>query len=114
MRRPLRVIATDQHHERAASVTRALGVMCSGANDEFWQRLSLDLAAHASDPSADDPYRVRATARGHLAIREAMCADRSRLTVAPRSYVLSATEADRQASECSRELATLPSSGTVR
>ena len=105
-RRPLRVIATDQHHDRAAAVTRALGAMCSGANDEFWQRLSLDLAAHADDPPADDPYRVRATARGHLTIREAMCADRSRLTVAPRSYGLSETDADRQAAECPRELAT--------
>ena len=105
-RRPLRVIATDQHHDRAASVSRALGLMCSGSNDEFWQRLSLDLAAHADDPPADDPYRVRATARGHLTIREAMCADRSRLTVAPRSYGLSETDADRQAAECPRELAT--------
>jgi len=104
--RPLRVIATEQHHQRAASVTRSLDAMCGGAHEEFWERLSLDLAAHSGEAPADDPYRVRATARGHLAIRQAMCADRSRLTIAPRSYTLSAADAERQASECLRELAT--------
>lgn len=104
--RPLRVIATEQHHQRAASVTRSLEAMCGGAHEEFWQRLSLDLAAHSGEAPTDDPYRVRATARGHLAIRQAMCADRSRLTVAPRSYALSAADAEAQASECLRELAT--------
>ena len=104
--RPLRVIATEQHHQRAASVTRSLDAMCGGAHEEFWQRLSLDLAENAGEAPADDPYRVRATARGHLAIRQAMCSDRSRLTVAPRSYTLSPADAERQASECLRELAT--------
>lgn len=104
--RPLRVIATEQHHQSAASVTRSLEAMCGGAHEEFWQRLSLDLAAHQGESPADDPYRVRATARGHLAIRRAMCADRARLTVAPRSYALSPADAERQASECARELAT--------
>lgn len=104
--RPLRVVATEQHHQRAASVARSLDAMCGSANEEFWQRLSLDLAAHPGEAPADDPYRVRATARGHLAIRQAMCADRSRLTVAPRSYSLSPADAERQAAECARELAT--------
>lgn len=104
--RPLRVIATEQHHQRAASVSRSLEAMCGGAHEEFWQRLSLDLAAHPVVAPADDPYRVRATARGHLSIRQAMCAGRSRLTIAPRSYALTPADAERQASECVRELAT--------
>lgn len=103
-RRPMRVIATEVHYQRAAAVTAALGAMCGARNEEFWQRLALDLAAHANDPPMDDPYRVRATARGHLAIRGAMCSDRGPLSVQPRSYVLSPMDAEQQAAECARSL----------
>lgn len=104
-RRPLRVVVTERHHEHAAAVTRSLGVLCGAAHEEDWQRLGLDLTAHANDPPADDPYRVRASARRHLAVREAMCRDRARLSAPPRSYGVTATEADRQATECLREVA---------
>jgi len=103
-RRPLRVIATDAHHQRAAAVTRSLATMCSGSNDELWQAVALDLAAHASDPPGDDAHRVRVTVGAHLRVRDAMCRDRARLSVTPRSYVLSALDADRQSSECHREV----------
>lgn len=103
-RRPLRVVATDQHYARAEAVTRSLATMCAGVNEEFWERLTLDLAAHEGDPAEEPSSRVRAIARGHLAIRTGMCRDRARLTTAPRSYALTAIDADRQASECAREI----------
>lgn len=103
-RRPLRVIATDAHHQRAEAVSRSLTAMCTGANDELWQGVAQDLAAHAGDPAGDDPYRVRQTVAAHLRVRNAMCGDRARLAVTPRSYTLSAHDADRQASRCQREV----------
>lgn len=103
-RRPLRVIATDAHHQRAEAVSRSLAAMCGGANEELWQGVARDLQAHADDPPGDELYRVRQTVAAHLRVRNAMCADRARLTVAPRSYTLSAFDADRQASRCQREV----------
>ena len=103
--RPLQVIATDQQHARAAAVTEAIGVMCGARHAEFWQRLASDLAAHAHDPPTNDLVVIRALARGHLAIRQGMCADRARLTVPPRSYAITDADAERQASECRREVA---------
>lgn len=103
--RPLRVTATDRQHELAGRVTAAIGVMCGARHAEFWQRLGDDLAAHARDSVPDDLAVVRTLARGHLAIRQGMCADRARLTVPPRSYEISAADAERQAAECQREVA---------
>lgn len=103
-RRPLRVIATDAHHERSRAVVRSLDRMCGQANEDLWRSVALDLEAHAHDPPGSELHRVRATAASHLAVRDTMCHERERLSVPPRSYVLSAVEADRQASECRREI----------
>lgn len=105
-RRSLRVTATDLQHERAAAVGEAIAVMCGPRHAEFWQRLSNDLAAHANDPPRDDLAVIRTLARGHLAIRQGMCAGRTRLAAPPRSYVIGAEDAERQASECQHQLAT--------
>ncbi|MDB4932132.1 MAG: hypothetical protein JWM10_4616, partial [Myxococcaceae bacterium] len=104
-RRPLRVTATDRQHQLAGRVAESIGVMCGARHAEFWQRLGDDLAVHAHDSTPDDLAVVRTLARGHLAIRQGMCADRARLTAQPRSYEISAEDAERQAAECQREVA---------
>ena len=99
-RRALRVVATEGHFDHARRLARSLDAMCGSVNEPFWRALADDLALPQGTPPPADPFGVRATAARHVALRTAMCADRAALQTLPRSYDLTAAEADASAREC--------------
>lgn len=97
---PLRVEPTANQRRAARELTHALGLMCGDEHRAFWESLRVRVAEGA--PTGNTPPAVLQTAREHLRVRDAMCANSRRLSAPPTSYTLPLSEAERRAARCGR------------